>query len=182
MTPYKRALNRMNRVTLSPLTPPRKVRDYAKIKYIAIHRNEVGGTGPKLCELFRTVPEYRAITGGIPPYHYVIDRDGTTWQCLRDDEVGANVAGWNTPTIGVCLIGDFRTRSPTDAQYVSLYTLLKSLQEQHGPKIIQGHDEFPGVRKYKECPGDLVNMTNVRQRAAAMLTSDAPNLKLVPSS
>lgn len=89
-------------------------------------------------------------------YHYVIRRDGTVEKGRQDSEVGAHVAGYNTGSIGICLIGGVKEDGKTSecnftlAQYESLKKLLTDLKKAHSEAVIQGHRDFPNVRK--DCP------------------------------
>lgn len=78
-------------------------------------------------------------------YHYVIHIDGTIRTGRSENELGAHVAGYNTRSIGVCLIGTDRF-SPE--QWESLAELVQRIGE--GRKVI-GHRDIKGVKK--TCPG-----------------------------
>lgn len=89
-------------------------------------------------------------------YHYVVGRDGTI-ATGRDIELdGAHVAGRNTGTIGICLIGG-RGSSATDQpeqhytteQLDAARDLVDSLRTRFGPVPVTGHNQFSA----KACPG-----------------------------
>jgi N-acetylmuramoyl-L-alanine amidase len=93
-------------------------------------------------------------------YHYLIDRNGTVATGRPVEQVGAHVAGHNTGTIGVCLIGGHGS-SETDrfewhftaAQDKALRVLLADLKRQHkGIVKISGHNQYAA----KACPGFYV--------------------------
>jgi N-acetylmuramoyl-L-alanine amidase len=90
-------------------------------------------------------------------YHYVILRNGKIEKGRKDIEVGAHVAGHNTGTLGICLVGGLNesTGNPeanyTDAQYESLRGLLTSLSEVHTKAEVLGHRDFPNVKKACPC-------------------------------
>ena len=81
-------------------------------------------------------------------YHYVIKRDGTVEPGRREAEVGAHVAGHNSDSIGICLVG----RSAFDLrQLASLSKLLSFLVLKYKltASDVYGHRDFD---KGKTCP------------------------------
>lgn len=90
-------------------------------------------------------------------YHYVIKRDGTLQTGRREDEIGAHVQGYNAESIGVCMVGgvsedDFRKAENnfTPKQFAALKGLLHLLKTKYPQAKIQGHRDFPNVKK--ACP------------------------------
>lgn len=92
-------------------------------------------------------------------YHYVILRDGTVEIGRPIDQIGAHVAGYNTGSIGICLIGGYNAdglpSGPieglyTDEQMVALDKLLRDLLIYWPHARIMGHRDHPGVNK--ACP------------------------------
>lgn len=88
-------------------------------------------------------------------YHYVIRLDGTVEKGRPDDMPGAHVTGFNSRSLGVCLIGGVNdTGQPentfTPAQFKALEALLRKLKKAHPKAVIQGHRDFPRVAK--ACP------------------------------
>ena len=68
---------------------------------------------------------------------------------------GAHVRGHNDYTIGVCLMGGMGLdgtpeNNYTQEQMASLFRLCKFLLGEYPMATIQGHREFPGVKK--PCP------------------------------
>lgn len=58
-------------------------------------------------------------------YHYVIDVDGHVWTGRALDEIGAHVAGHNSHSVGICLVGGAeRDGRYTSAQWQALGELL----------------------------------------------------------
>lgn len=89
-------------------------------------------------------------------YHFLIDRDGTTTTGRPVERIGAHVAGHNTGTIGVCLIGghgsaetDAFSDNFTPAQDKALRQMLADLAAQFGARKITGHNQYAA----KACPG-----------------------------
>ncbi|TQK54299.1 copper amine oxidase-like protein [Brevibacillus sp. AG162] len=58
----------------------------------------------------------------------------------------------NRHTLGICLVGDFRTQQPTAAQLDAANRLIQHLQVQIPTmKQVLGHQEYPGYA-WKNCP------------------------------
>lgn len=89
-------------------------------------------------------------------YARVIKRDGTIEQGRPDNAVGAHVEGFNTSSVGICLAGGVAAdgKTPennfTPDQFMSLLVVLKELTEAYPKAEVQGHRDFPGVKK--ACP------------------------------
>ena len=81
-------------------------------------------------------------------YHWVIDTDGCIHSGRAMDEVGAHAAGYNTDSIGVCLVG---TDAFTPAQWVALRGLVERIRQEWPIVHVLGHRDLPGV--HKTCPG-----------------------------
>jgi hypothetical protein len=83
-------------------------------------------------------------------YHFGIDGSGKVYEG-RDIRVrGANVAGYNTGTIGVVLMGNFEVEAPSQAQLVALQRLLYWLKQTYRLTHLAGHYEFNPTTA---CPG-----------------------------
>jgi N-acetylmuramoyl-L-alanine amidase len=90
-------------------------------------------------------------------YHYVIRRDGTVEEGRDEAVVGAHVANWNHNSIGICMVGGVDANDVskaknnfTEAQFASLKQLLVDLKTRYPKAKIQGHRDFPNVKK--ACP------------------------------
>jgi hypothetical protein len=97
-------------------------------------------------------------------YHFVID-NGTSGRGDGQIEVGprwlrqqegahCNAGGMNQHGIGICLIGDFTHRGPSQAQLSSLVALVEQLRGFYRvpPQRIVRHRDVPG--KNTACPGN----------------------------
>ncbi|WP_332693769.1 peptidoglycan recognition protein family protein [Halalkalibacter lacteus] len=86
-------------------------------------------------------------------YHYVIDKDGSISLCHDLEVVSYHVGNSNSFAVGICMVGDFRTQSLTDAQRQATLDLTRSLMDQLTIPIdnVWGHIEFPGY-SWKPCP------------------------------
>lgn len=90
-------------------------------------------------------------------YHLVIRRDGTVEAGRALELTGAHVEGWNSKSVGVCLVGGVeaddmnRARNNfTAAQWIALERVARQLRGRWPAAKICGHRDFPGVRK--ACP------------------------------
>lgn len=121
-------------------------------------------------------------------YHYVIldDRhdtkpDGTVELGRAEARMGAHVKGANTASIGICCAGHGDERPLTDAQTASLIELLVGRCRHFGlsAEAVLGHREVNRLvergevearyRTSKTCPGDMVDMGEIRSLVAARL-------------
>lgn len=81
-------------------------------------------------------------------YHYVIYTNGAIATGRAESEVGAHVAGFNSKSLGVCLVG---TDQFTPEQWAALADLVRGLQKRYPDARVLGHRDFPQVAK--SCPG-----------------------------
>ena len=90
-------------------------------------------------------------------YHYVIRLDGTVEEGRPVSEIGAHCKGHNAHSIGICYVGGLRSSSGsrlipadtrTDAQKLSLLSLLSILKQRYPTATIHGHNEYAP----KACP------------------------------
>lgn len=89
-------------------------------------------------------------------YHHVIDRDGTVAEGRKESMPGAHVAGHNTGSIGICLIGghgssenDRFGENYTPEQEQALLSLIEDIKTRATITKVRGHNEVAA----KACPG-----------------------------
>ncbi len=83
-------------------------------------------------------------------YHYFVGRSGLLYEGRALNVRGSHVGGYNTGSLGVCLLGNFVEQEPTDAQILSTQRLLRWATERLALTHIAAHQAFnPGT----ECPG-----------------------------
>lgn len=80
-------------------------------------------------------------------YHYVIRRDGTVEKGRAENAVGAHVAGFNSVSLGVSLVGGVDAagkpqNNMTGAQFASLAGLLKTLAAKYPGARVCGHRDL----------------------------------------
>lgn len=87
-------------------------------------------------------------------YHFVIRRDGSVETGRPEGVVGSHVKGYNSESVGVCLVGGIDSKGRgefnyTDAQMDALKGVLKALSAIHPEAEILGHRDLDPK---KECP------------------------------
>lgn len=88
-------------------------------------------------------------------YHYIIRRDGIVEKGRPDNVAGAHVSGYNSRSLGICMVGGLNEEKQPDAnftasQWQSLKTLVDGLKMLHSSAEVCGHRDIPGVNK--DCP------------------------------
>ena len=97
-------------------------------------------------------------------YHYVITRIGNT-ELGRPLEVsGAHAKGYNSNSVGICLVGGMNDAGEPDCnytieQFVALERLLHNLKNDHPDAVICGHRDLDTK---KDCPCfDVKSMVHI---------------------
>lgn len=80
-------------------------------------------------------------------YHFVIRRDGRIETGRAVNMVGAHVSGFNSRSVGVCMVGGIDAKGKgennfTPLQFDSLIEILESLRDQYPKASIRGHRDF----------------------------------------
>jgi hypothetical protein len=109
-------------------------------------------------------------------YHKVVTPSGAIKQGRADTVVGAHAFGANGPSLGILVVGDFRTKAPGTAQRKALVNALATLCKRHGVPVshIIGHRDvprlFPGGAA-SDCPGDALyaQLPSIRREVEAYL-------------
>jgi hypothetical protein len=96
-------------------------------------------------------------------YHYFIGKEGTVYEGRDINVRGTHVAGYNTGSLGVCLLGDFTISLPTDAQITTANALGLWLAVRLQLTHIAGHRDF---NDFTVCPGDFL-VTRLAELAEA---------------
>lgn len=127
------------------------------IKYIVVHCTATPQTAT-----VSSIQNYwkNTLKWAMPGYHFMIKPDGEIVQLLEIEKISNGVKGFNSVSINVSYIGgcepsgQSKQMIPVDnrtpAQKASLMHLLKELKQKFPKAIIQGHRDFPNVKK--ACP------------------------------
>ena len=139
-------------------------------KYIVIH---CSATRPSSNITAQTIREWHIAKGWADiGYHFVVRRDGVIEAGRHPDDIGAHVAGHNTDSIGVCMVGgldelgnsfDNRPDLFTILQWQSAKFLVSTLRRMYPNAQVLGHrDLSPDLNNdgkiqpqewLKTCPG-----------------------------
>jgi hypothetical protein len=88
-------------------------------------------------------------------YHFGIDKDGLIYEARDIGSRGASVAGFNTGTIGIVIMGNFEQENPLPVQMVSLQALVNGLASSYSLTHLAGHSEF---NPESVCPGNYMKL------------------------
>lgn len=123
-----------------------------EIKFLAVHCTATPQTATvsSIQSYWRNVLKWK-----MPGYHFIIKPDGEVVQLLEIEKVSNGVKGFNSVSINISYIGGVDAQNKpidnrTEAQKKALLDLLKKLKKQFPKAIIQGHRDFPKVKK--ACP------------------------------
>jgi N-acetylmuramoyl-L-alanine amidase len=126
----------------------------ASTDYLVVHCSATGNQKVTAADIDRWHRKQGWVCLG---YHFVIQRDGTLEEGRKEEAIGAHVAGHNHNSIGICMVGGVDANDPTKAknnfteeQFKTLELLLKHLKAKYPKAVIQGHRDFPNVKK--ACP------------------------------
>ena len=86
-------------------------------------------------------------------YHFLLDIDGRIYEGRDLRARGVHTQGHNTGSAGLCLLGDFRSESPPEAQWKALVDLGRWLVDTLRVTHIAGHSQF---NLSTVCPGSEV--------------------------
>lgn len=139
-----------------PTKKPSK-RSLNQITHIAIHHSL---TTSGSAEAFAN---YHVGTNGwsVMSYTYVVNRDGSIDWCSDYEVVTPHVGNHNKYSLGICMVGDFRTQNPTKEQYESTLWLVNYVQGKLPNKCkVWGHQNFKGY-EWKNCPA--IDMNKFRE-------------------
>ena len=123
-----------------------------EIKFLAVHCTATPQTATvsSIQSYWRNVLKWK-----MPGYHFIIKPDGEVVQLLEIEKVSNGVKGFNSVSINISYIGGVDAQNNpidnrTPAQKKALLDLLKKLKKQFPKAVIQGHRDFPEVKK--ACP------------------------------
>jgi N-acetylmuramoyl-L-alanine amidase len=122
------------------------------IKYLAVHCTATAQTAT-----IEAIQKYwrEHLGWTMPGYHFIIKTDGALVNLLPIEKVSNGVKDFNSETINISYIGGIDTKGAakdtrTLAQKATLLSILRELKKKFPTAIIQGHRDFPKVKK--ACP------------------------------
>lgn len=99
-------------------------------------------------------------------YHFGIDQYGVIFAGRDINVRGASVAGYNTGTIGIVVMGNFETDKPLEVQITTLQSLINALTVRYNLTHLAGHGEF---NPESVCPGrNLIPYLDQLAQAASL--------------
>ena len=131
--------------------------DPEDIQFLIVH---CSATSPSEEANHETIERYHTTARGWPTigYHYVINRDGNIVNTLPEDQRGIHVAGFNSVSLGICLVGGINEDGVPEAnftslQFESLEILLRELKGRYPRSEVKGHRDFNAISATpKACP------------------------------
>ena len=82
-------------------------------------------------------------------YHFVIRRNGIVEVGRHVDDVGSHTRGFNSDSIGICMVGGKDGNNFTVLQWGELETLVRDLKKRYNKPEVVGHCE---LNAGKTCP------------------------------
>lgn len=122
------------------------------IKYLVVHCTAT----PQLAKVESIINYWKNNLGWKSPgYHALIEPNGNINRLQKDELPTNGVAGYNSVSLHVSYIGGVDEKGKgldnrTEAQKESILSVLKEWRQKYPKAVIQGHKDFPGVKK--ECP------------------------------
>jgi len=84
-------------------------------------------------------------------YHFFIGKGGTVYEGRIIEARGTHVGGYNTGSLGICLLGNYMEESPNAEQIIALREMTTWLKLRLQLTHVAGHRDFNSVTV---CPGD----------------------------
>ena len=154
------------------LTAPSYTRAFTNVTHLIIHHSAGANDAPNYYEVVRAIYLYHTEINGWSDigYNYLIAPDGTLFKGRdpdtgsQDDVRGAHFCGYNSNTMGVCMMGTYTTIAPTDTALQTLEKLLtwKALKDGINPLGVSTHTlgSIPNIAGHRdgcatECPGQM---------------------------
>jgi len=101
-------------------------------------------------------------------YHAYIQADiNQAFKCLPDLVIGCHSRGMNTPSIGICVSGDYQAQEPPDPVLDTLYELIKHYKTAYPAALVRGHREMRF--SHTLCPGRFLHEVIVNWRKAGTI-------------
>lgn len=118
-------------------------RSLDQVKYLIIHHSASTFGDPDLFNKWHIMKGWPAIG-----YHYVLDGE-KVWRTNPIDRITYHCKGYNTASIGICVIGDFEEQDVSPESWVTLNLLINSIRDILPALELRGHKDFGNTL----CPG-----------------------------
>ena len=123
-----------------------------EVKYLVLHctAGQPNQTTKSILDYWKNNLKWKSVG-----YHYLINADGSVEQLAQESQVTNGVAGFNSVSIHISYKGGIDSQGKpkdtrTEAQKQSILKILKELRVKFPKAKIQGHRDFPNVKK--ACP------------------------------
>jgi N-acetylmuramoyl-L-alanine amidase len=105
------------------------------------------------------IANYHVYTRGYPgiAYHWIIRPDGEICRTNPHNLITYGVAGQNSYTVHIALIGDFNKLYPTNEQIESTKRLIMYIKEDLDIEHVVGHKDIAIAGWETDCPGNTWN-------------------------
>ena len=167
---------------------------FASTSRFIVHHTDTANNDPNPAATVRAILAYHTQSNGWDDigYNFLIDQQGRIYEgryaggpvagenAQRLGVIGAHAQGYNTGSIGISLLGNFTTASPTDAQMSSLNRLIAWKADRLNIDLTNANNVV-GHRDVNQtsCPGNVAEskLPQIRQDANAikMLSYPAGN-------
>ena len=166
--------------------PPNPSPDFTNVTHLIVHHSAGTNTATDWAAVVRSIWDFHVITRGWSDigYNWLVAPTGTVYEGRGDGILGAHFCGTNGNTMGVCMMGDYTTITPSQEALDALRELLawkacdadidplgKAFHPSSGLTLdnISGHrDGCP-----TECPGNAFYpmLSDVRNAVVAYIAS-----------
>lgn len=143
-------MNIYNLVGCLPRNKPNATRKLSNINTIVIHHTAGSPhqSPQQIAEYHTQHNKWRSIG-----YHCLIDYKGNIFKTLNDSSVGIHALNYNTISLGISVIGNYRTIEPSSLAIEALNHMVKTfLLAYPNIKYVVGHRD----RRATECPGEAL--------------------------
>jgi hypothetical protein len=167
---------------------------YETPTHFVIHHTVTSNDPQDPAYIVRAIYQYHALSQGWGDigYNFLIDRQGNIYEGRKggDGVVGVHAGSYNYGSIGIALLGDYRTVDMTPAMKEALISLMAWEADRFGINPVESSyfvsRDFPNVVGHRDlwstiCPGDRVYrvLPELRQSVWQRLLAYDPRVEIV---
>lgn len=167
---------------------------YRKPTHFVIHHTVTSNDPKDPAYIVRAILQYHALSRGWGDigYNFLIDRQGNIYEGRKggDGVVGIHAGDYNYGSIGIALLGDYRTAEMTPAMKEALVSLIAWEADRYGIHPQESsffvHRNFPNIVGHRDlwstvCPGDKVYkaLPQLRKLVWQRLLAHDPRVQIV---